>query len=175
MRPGAGKSKGASFERLICTRLSEWVSRGKDRDLFWRSAMSGGRSTIALRKGVKLSRQAGDVCAVAPEGHALTHHYYIELKTYRDLDLDSFLFGKGKLAQFWARTSTEADKYQKFPLLIAKQNNYPTLALFDLGDAPGYILLRHIPLKCAVTLFEDIMSMKCPSYLVGTNVSTRRR
>jgi len=47
MRKGGGKAKGASFERDICRRLSLWVSAGKQEDVFWRSAMSGGRSTVA--------------------------------------------------------------------------------------------------------------------------------
>ena len=55
MRKGGGKAKGSSFERLICKELSLWITGGEHQDVFWRSAMSGGRSTVAMKKGDKLA------------------------------------------------------------------------------------------------------------------------
>lgn len=125
-----GKKKGSAFERDVCRKLSLWVSRGKKSDLFWRSAMSGGRATVARHKGESV-RQAGDITAVAPEGHVLTDRYYVECKFYRDLDILSFLFhNKGKLAGFWKDTVRESDRHNcREPMLIAKQNNFPTLLI----------------------------------------------
>jgi hypothetical protein len=77
MSNGRSKAKGSSFERDICKRLSLWVSDGEEQDCFWRSAMSGGRSTVANRRGVKLNRQAGDITSTSPEGHALTDKFFI--------------------------------------------------------------------------------------------------
>lgn len=118
-----GKQKGSAFEREVCKKLSLWVTGGKQKDVFWRSAMSGGRATRD-----KDVRQAGDITAVAPEGHILTDNVYIECKHYKDLNLASFLLeGRGVLAQFWRKTCTEAVIRGKIPCIIAKQNAKPTL------------------------------------------------
>lgn len=123
MRKGGGKGKGSSFEREICVALSKWLTNGKNVDCFWRSAMSGGRATVA--KGTV--RQAGDITAVAPEGHILTDHYYIECKNYKDLSLDCLIKGKGTLLTFWQTTQKEAAKYNRHPILIFKRNHWPTM------------------------------------------------
>lgn len=126
-----GKQKGASFERDVCKDLSLWISRGKQKDLFWRSAMSGGRATLGMRKGEKLSSQAGDISAVHEKGHILTNVYYVECKFYRKLDLEAFWEGRGKLAAFWKVAQQEAKKHKREPMLIAKQNLIPTLVLVN--------------------------------------------
>jgi hypothetical protein len=129
---GSGsKAKGSKFEREVCQKLSLWVTGGEKRDVFWRSAMSGGRATVGAKSGRDHARQAGDVCAVAPEGHALTGTYYIECKFVRSLRLDRFLLGSGPLAAFWRVAAREADRYGRAPLLIAKQNGGKVLALVD--------------------------------------------
>lgn len=131
MKAGGSKAKGAQFEREVCVKLSLWITRGRKRDVFWRSAMSGGRATLGGRRGHDLARQAGDICAVAPEGHALTDKYYIECKHLRRsaYRLDLLLLGFGPLALIWKRTVSEARKYGRAPMLIAKQNGSPALAL----------------------------------------------
>ena len=128
-----GKQKGSSFERKICKALSLWITDGAREDCFWRSAMSGGRATVAGRKGTDLRRQAGDITATSPEGHKLTDHFYIECKHYRSLDYDLFLFGKGNLFKFWKVALREAQRYNKTPLLIVKQNRVQTMVLSELS------------------------------------------
>lgn len=129
-RGSGSKQKGAGFERLICKQLSLWITRGKKEDCFWRSAMSGGRATVAAARGKDLRRQAGDICAVSPEGHALTDHWYIECKHVRDMALVAFLLrDRGLLSKFWRTTCEQAEHYQKQPLLIVRQNLLPTLAI----------------------------------------------
>lgn len=133
MRSGGGKGKGSAYERQICKQLSLWVTAGKRVDCFWRSAMSGGRATIAKRKGIDI-RQSGDITAVSPEGHALTNRYFIECKHYRSLDLESFFIaGKGKLASFWKIALREARKHNKDPLLLVRQNRTPDLVITKPG------------------------------------------
>lgn len=126
-----GKQKGASFERSICTRLSLHITNGAREDVFWRSAMSGGRSTVMHRRGKEASRQAGDITAIAPEGHKLTDEFFIECKFYKDLSLVPFFFGqkKGNLFKFWETAKSEARKHKKVPMLIARQNILPTFLL----------------------------------------------
>jgi hypothetical protein len=122
------KQKGASFERDVCRRLSLWVSNGKQEDCYWRSSMSGGRSTVAAKKGKRLAAQAGDISCIHPLGEPFAAKFLIECKHYANLELTQLcLNGKGKLAEFWKIVSKEADRCGKEPLLIAKQNRYPTI------------------------------------------------
>lgn len=91
--------------------------------------MSGGRATVGRKRG-ELLRVAGDICAVTPEGHALTDRYYIECKSYKDLDIEAFLVKRaGKLWSFWKECVSQAQHYEKTPMLIAKQNMLPIIVL----------------------------------------------
>lgn len=144
MRKGGGKSKGSSFERLICCQLSLWLSNGVQEDLLWRSAASGGRSTVALRKGKNFADQAGDICAIAPLGHSLTDKYFLELKFYKDLNFIGLLTGKGNLVKFWKIAKEQAANYKKLPILIAKQNAQPVFILLSKEGADAF----NIKLKC---------------------------
>jgi hypothetical protein len=161
MKYGARKEKGSQFEREICVKLSLWVSKGKHRDLYWRSSLSGGRATVSHQRG-KVIRQAGDICATAPEGHKLTDAYMIECKFYKDLELEGFLFGKGVLAGFWRVAVEAAARHQRSPLLVAKQNLRPVLALLKFGS-----LVRGVPattllgpnVQADLVLFEDLLAI----------------
>jgi hypothetical protein len=125
------KAKGSQFEREVCKLLSRWVSHGKRDDCFWRSAMSGGRATVAKRKGTDI-RQTGDICAVSPEGHALTDIYFIECKFYKDLKITSFILdNKGPLAKFWKEACKKAGWHNHIPMLIAKENNRKILIITE--------------------------------------------
>lgn len=133
MRAGGGKQKGAAFERSVCRHLSLWITEGKKEDVFWRSAMSGGRATLLHRKGKAAQNSAGDITATGEEGHTLTDQFYIECKCYRDLNILPFFFGndQGALCKFWAATILEASKHKKLPLLIAKQNSVPPFVVLS--------------------------------------------
>lgn len=126
-----GKQKGSAFERLVCKQLSLWVSEGSQEDVFWRSAMSGGRSTVAFAKGKRLAQQAGDISCIHPIGQPFIDNFMVECKSYRDLQYEGLVSGKGTLANFWQICKTEAWKYNKRPLLIAKQNQQPSIACVD--------------------------------------------
>lgn len=133
MKQGGGKQKGSAFERLICKELSSWLTEGKRNDLFWRSAMSGGRATLTLNKD-SVSNQAGDLSPIDRLGQAFTDIFYIECKFYKDLHINSLLFGtpaKNSLLDFWTVAAEEAKKYDKIPLVICKQNRREILVLTD--------------------------------------------
>lgn len=139
MKPGGGKRKGASFERKICVCLSRWVSRGRREDLFWRSAMSGGRATLGRRKGKDLQWQAGDVCAVHPDGHVLTDYWYIEVKNVRELMIDAFIMGLPcPMARYWRTACKEAKENSRHPMLIAKQFRGLTVVVMAAAQAEHY-------------------------------------
>jgi len=170
MSKGRGKHKGNSFERSMCTRFSLWVSAGKRKDVFWRTATSGGRATVHKKKG-DLHRQSGDICAVSPEGHALMDRYYFELKAYKTLQLARFFTqGKGTLASFFHKTVLEAYYYNKKPVLVAKQDRVPILVVTKAplvhicdGDLP-YVEINLQDLRCFVTRLDDLL--QCPYKMV---------
>jgi len=122
------KQKGASFEREVCKQLSLWVSYGKQEDVYWRSSMSGGRSTVAAAKGKRLAAQAGDISCIHPVGRPFADRFLIECKFYRDLGFQGLITGTGHLIDFWNETARQAEKYGRMPLLIAKQNRVPAMA-----------------------------------------------
>lgn len=151
MRPGGGKQKGAQFERDVCVMLSKWVSHGKQEDVFWRSAMSGGRATVGFKTGKKLSSQVGDISCVHPLGHYFIEHFAPECKFYANLDFQGLLTGKGKLLQFWTEINKQASTHNKLPFLVAKQNRLSAVVCLDrcgmqdLGLDDRVTLLVSIP------------------------------
>lgn len=128
VRKGGGKQKGSAFERMVCKRLSLLLSNGERDDLFWRSAMSGGRATVLFNRGADVSNQAGDISAISPLGAKFVDRFFVECKSYKTFELDTFLYsGKGRFATFWKTADQEASKYNKFPMLIAKENRRPVI------------------------------------------------
>jgi hypothetical protein len=162
-----GKQKGSAFERYVVKKLSLWISKGERQDLFWRSAMSGGRATIRFRKGQSVKAQMGDITAVDPLGHLLTDRYYVECKNYQDFRMDRFVLkGSGLLQQFWDLTGKEAKKYGKKPMLICRQNGLPTFVLLPPSimapDASAIIP----PAGCRLVLFEDLLLTTPPGPII---------
>lgn len=163
MRKGGGKQKGAAFERKVCVALSLWVSGGKRQDLFWRSAMSGGRATLGRRKGIDLAYQSGDVTAVHPQGHALTGIYYIECKHIKAAELERFALGLGgKTQEFWKTAQREAKEHQRVPMLILRANGRPTICVLptwlkytEWMNASIQFIVP--PLNAVVCLFDEMI------------------
>lgn len=139
----ASKAKGGKFEREICKFLSLWVSGGDREDLFWRSAMSGGRATVAAKNGKQLRAQCGDICAVDPLGNILTDHCYFECKHLKKISFDDLIKdvrGPGRLLSIWLKTVQEAERYSsKHPVLISRQNGCPTLVCSNI-DGMRYLM-----------------------------------
>lgn len=169
MKRGGGSQKGANNERKVCRLLSLWVTHGKREDVFWRSAMSGGRATVAKRKGKMLASQAGDISAVDEAGHILTDYFYIETKHVKSVALDRFIVTQtGPLVKYWKTANLEARSYGKSPLLIVKQNMLPTLLLCQFGVAVKLtdnglkrtecLARAYGPLACDIWLFEHVLS-----------------
>ena len=73
-------AKGSSFERELCKDLSEWWTRDRRDDVFWRTAGSGARATTRGKRGRKTAGAAGDVCATDPIGDPFTRLITLELK-----------------------------------------------------------------------------------------------
>jgi len=171
MRPGGGKAKGAQFEREMCVLLSKWLTSGDREDIFWRSAMSGGRATVAYRStGKKHAAQSGDISCVDPLGDRFIKAFNAECKFYRDLDYTGLLTGKGKLIDFWKQTKRDARIHSKHPFLIARQNRMPAVVGLDinarkeLGLSYKDMILISIPNNLHL-LFADEFFKRCKPYL----------
>lgn len=131
MRAGGSSAKGAQFERSVCVAFSLWISSGKREDLYWRTAMSGGRATLAIKGGKMNKSQLGDICAVDPEGALLIEHFVVECKSLKKLDLATGLVNKkGLLCGYWHDLCRRCrGQGERQPLMIAKENGTPPLLL----------------------------------------------
>lgn len=161
MRAGGGKQKGSAFEREVCKALSLWVTSGDRQDVFWRSAMSGGRATVALRRirdGEPLVRQAGDIVAVEVEGIDFCRKWYPECKHVKYLHLDSFFIKRtGPLQKFWTKAVKEALRYKRDPIIIARQNGWPTLVISKHNHVAHWVQPLLTGRGVDVTLFSDLL------------------
>lgn len=172
MRAGGGKSKGSSFERECCKELSLWISSGKEEDAFWRSSMSGGRSTVALKSGKSLGAHAGDISATSEIGHKLTNKFLLECKAYADLQMENIFYNdaKGNYLKFWNKLVVDSATFNKYPMLITKQNRCETLIavnhdgydLFNLDE------IRNVHVHSAdmfICSFDDFLTKIDPKIL----------
>lgn len=184
MRKGGGKPKGNAYEREICKDLSKWISYGERDDIFWRSAMSGGRTTVGLKKGIVRNTQGGDITAIDPIGNKLTNKYVIECKSYKNIHLQSMLFyipKNGSIYEFWIELYNKSKQLGKDMMLIIKQNNLPKLIGLTKTGRLGGNLQRSIhedynikPLAsfphmlpdCYLYEFEYILNRVDPAVLV---------
>jgi len=128
-KPGYGKQKGGEYERTICKELSLWVSNNKRDDIFWRSAMSGGRATFQRKKGINNKTQLGDITAIDSLGQNLTNLFIIECKYYQDLKLENLVYktSVSGIISMWNTLINSCKINKKYPMLIAKQNFKPDL------------------------------------------------
>ncbi len=179
MKAGGGKSKGSSFEREVCVKLSKWISDGKRDDIFWRSAMSGGRATVGSKKNIIRNTQVGDITSVDPLGNKLTNKYIIECKYYKNIHVESLLFGKPKnnsIYEFWIKLNKQCIEFRKDPILIIKQNNLPTLmgidstsplvkSLKDIFDISPLVQFNFIIHACYLYEFEYVLNISDPRIL----------
>ncbi len=144
--------------------------------------MSGGRATVALKSGTVLGSQAGDVSLVAAAGEALLNHCVVECKHYKELDLFSGITkDSGTLYRFWHELVKYSAIFNKRPMLIARQNNMPTVCL--LQSSTSFLLFGLTPdcvsallprWDCHLILFDCFLrEARVPD--LGVYMSTERR
>jgi hypothetical protein len=134
MRSGGGKAKGSEFERNVCKLLSLWITDDQRDDIFWRSAMSGGRASVKFQKGKDNITQVGDISAIDPIGHKLIDNFVVECKSYNNIKIDSMIYGVPKgdsLLGFWEQLKHISYNARKFPIIIFKQHAKPILIGLD--------------------------------------------
>ena len=172
MRPGGSKAKGGTFERLICVKLSKWLTNGEKEDCLWRSAMSGGRATVGRRRGVDLDSQSGDLSAISPEGHWLTDKFSIECKSYANIHISSLIFGtKGGIIEFWKQCKRDAALATRLPMLIAKQNRQDVLLCINAEGLAAFEIDRESKLILAHFREQDIYLIWFEAFLLNVRSS----
>lgn len=135
--------------------------------------MSGGRATLARRKGVQASKQSGDITSTHPLGHSLTDHWFIECKHVASLNLESgMMSGIGKLATFWRTACREALEHKLMPMIIGKQNRTDILLVVPRGALLNPSGLSPFPygakiatfkiLECDLFLFDKVLLKPFP-------------
>ena len=72
--------KGENFERTVSKLFSLWWTNGKENDIFWRTAGSGGRATVRMKKNLSTHDSAADIRAEHPDGKSFTKSCLIECK-----------------------------------------------------------------------------------------------
>lgn len=151
MKPGGGKQKGAQFEREVCKKLSLWISDGIRDDMFWRSAMSGGRASIGLKKGMIRVSQQGDVSVIAGgnskaalDAHQFLFNFVVECKSVKDYQLEKFLWSnygfnnvKGGII---GKAIIQSQTHEKGVFIIAKANRKPALVIFPHDKLGRFIV-----------------------------------
>lgn len=144
MKRGGGHSKGASWERECCKRLSKFFTAGERDDLFWRTAMSGGRATLQARKGKSVSAQVGDIGAIDSDGeYHFLRHVVVECKHHHNLHIErGFISSTGNLHAFWVKHCGDAVAVRREPVLIARQDRTPTLLIMTGNAAEALYLIE---------------------------------
>lgn len=130
MKAGAGKRKGSAWERAAGVVLSLWLTGDKRPDLFARTVLSGGQFTVTDGK----SGIPGDLMANHPAAFEFLALFAIEAKHYRELKLSQFLLdrsGSSFLYKVFEKHQKQSAIHGLAPFVVAKQNNYPPIALLD--------------------------------------------
>ena len=148
-------SKGGSFERDLCRKLSLWFTEGETEDAFWRTAGSGGMATTRRKSGKAKAQDFGDIKHDLDIGKPLTGLFSIELKTgygkktkskakkhvgkkvevHNNWALMDELDSRQNHVQFfvfWDQAIRDAELSEREPLLIFRRNKKRTcIAIHD--------------------------------------------
>jgi hypothetical protein len=122
MASSAAKAKGSDFERVMCKRISVWLSGGESDDLIWRNKGQPNRSI----KGRRRLEQFGDAHAIAGAAEWFMNRYNIEFKNVVELDLleqvDKPKKKESLILTHWKQCRRDANDTDRRPLLIQKRS-----------------------------------------------------
>lgn len=175
------------FERTIAKQLSLWISSNKNPDLLWRSAGSGGRSTMRRKKtGKGIENAASDLAPLHKDAEPFTSVFTVECKHYKALTLGQIVydFDKSTVARWWAQAERDARSVDRSPLLIMKENNrQPLIALCPplmtqwrlLAHDCGWVTIAKSGiLVCSLSLFLAIIEFDEVRLIYSTKIARRR-
>ena len=183
MRKGGSSRKGSAFERAVGRDLSRWISGGQRNDLFARNVLSGGDFTRRLKSGEGATTMPGDLMARSPLANDFMSSFLVECKHYRDLGLKSFLLdlrGNSFLARTITLAQTQAAASGLSWMVVAKQNNVPTLLIVGRPVAP--LIMCGSPAQIEhwlhggefyMTLFNDFLERVDPVAFISAVVRAK--
>lgn len=131
-KAGYGKLKGNKFQWKIAKLLSLWWTENKRDDVFIPTGSSGARATNRFKKGKKTLNQDADITSVDLDGFLFIKTFSIEVKFYKKFSLNHLIYkNKDDLYNWWLQASGDAERDNKHPLLILKQNKLPEIIIFE--------------------------------------------
>ena len=147
--------KGSQFEREVAKELSLWWSEGKRDDLFWRTAGSGARATIRMKKGLRTVGSYGDIASTSSKGSALIRKVVFSLKKgysrgniSRRIDIldivDKAKKRKSLIVKFWEEVYHLADRLNKHPILIFRRDRSKGCIAFELDVFRRFLHLKSV-------------------------------
>jgi len=117
------KEKGSSYERDMSRKISLYLSGGKRKDLFWRTALSGAFATIHKNSSIHVAGQSGDIAGQEGAYRWLTENViYFEMKHWRYFNFVSLLYGGGDFEKSLMKAHKEAADENKVLVFVFKQN-----------------------------------------------------
>lgn len=151
------KSKGSSFERDICKKLSIYLTNGKDERVMWRTSNSGGTATVQKNMKSKFAKKnAGDICQISERGlyknvDKFFDTYFIECKAYKYVSIYP------PLNKIWMDWIEECQRNKSITnkkiFLIVKFNNRKILVFSE--DSYNDIIPKQL------TLYVDDLILHC--------------
>lgn len=131
-----GSKKGSPFERWFCREISLWYSQGKDDNLAWRTAGSGGRATNRAKKGLKSNNHYGDIMYTDPCMKPFFDYFTIEMKrgysrhTLQDLLDPPTRGGIPEYIKWFEQAARSADQAGSVSwMIILKRDQRPPLMI----------------------------------------------
>jgi hypothetical protein len=167
-KPGRGAAKGAAFERQIAKLFSLWISDGESPDLLWRSAGSGGRSTLRRKQtGRGIEYHASDIAPLHPDAAPFVDVFTLECKTYASIDLHQLFYDPehSTIAKWWAQACRDAASVGRWPLMVVKELRQPALVVLLASAAPRSLQMFrnrvHLRgLDVVLMTLSDLLAMK---------------
>lgn len=178
IRRSKGKTKGSSFERQMCRKLSLWWTDNRQDDVFWRNSM---RKTT---KNPDTKFQLGDLCAIDPDACIFISKVSIEFKSgysrerkgrknirNTPWDILDIIDGKGDniFFSFWSQTVRDAQISGRMPMLIFKRDYHDpvicTSWLVYNNFCTYFNSYDNYVIRLANTMYDDLSLMNLDKFL----------
>lgn len=159
------KQKGNTFERKIAKILSLRLTNNKDEYACWRTASSGGMTTINKNKKSKsLESQSGDIKQVTEKGiykdlDNFFDKFFVECKALKQFDLTP-PYNK-QILNIVSQLENERNQSNKLIFFILKRNNKDILIFTDynLSEIKCYATYHFENFNLNCYLFEDFIKL----------------
>lgn len=175
MRKGGSKSKGNVFERKVCKIFSEWWTKGKRTDVFYRSDSSGGRATARKKQKKTTIGQTGDMAARERRASILTERICFEFKCgypgkcIFDLIDGVSAYQKHPYFKFLDQVISQKDMGQIYWMLITQRPRKQIIAYME----PSLLLELFYPMwpKSDIDTEDDILyKLNCNPHNISSSV-----